>query len=168
MHDQAWDWVQYVASKIGPAGRVMDQGGQNVNGDIRPLFEGVAEWISVDLADTEGVTVVADAGDYTHPEPCDVVVSTELLEHTPRGPDIIKRAYESLKPEGHYVITTAAPGRPVHNATGGEELAPGEHYANISYDELNQWLNDAGFHYIIIDTVGPPHHVDIRAWAQKP
>ena len=146
----------------------MDQGGQNVNGNIRELFQGVTEWTSVDLYDGEGVDVVADCGDYVHPEPCDLVVTTELLEHTPRGPDIIKRAYESLRSGGHYVITTAAPGRPVHNATGGPELAPGEHYANISYNELHQWLTDAGFHYIVISTLGEPNSVDIRAWAMKP
>jgi len=168
MHQQAWDWVQHIAAQLNPAGRVMDQGGQNVNGDIRPLFRGVTEWISVDLAATPGVTVVADAGDYTHPEPCDIVVSTELLEHTPRGYDIIKRAYESLKPGGHYIITTAAPGRPEHSATGEPYLKDGEHYANISYDELNNWLTFAGFHAIIIDTRGRPFHIDIRAWARKP
>ena len=168
MHDQAWGWVAQVAQEIGPAGRVMDQGGQDVNGDIRPLFQGVTEWISVDLADTPGVTIVADCGDYTHPELCDVVVTTELLEHTPRGQDIIGHAYESLKPGGHYIVTTAAPGRPVHNATGGPELAEGEHYRNISYDELNGWLERAGFTHIIISTIGAPFHIDIRAWARKP
>jgi predicted SAM-dependent methyltransferase len=168
MHAEAWSWVATIASYIDPAGRVMDQGGQNVNGNIRPLFKGVTEWIAVDIADTEGVDVVADCGDYTHPEPCDIVVTTELFEHTPRGPEIVRRAYESLRSGGDYIITTAAPGRPVHNHMVGPDLFPGEHYANISHQELDGWLRAAGFHYIIIDTRGEPWSIDIRAWAKKP
>ena len=168
MHAEAWGWVEYVAREIGPAARVMDQGGQDVNGDIRTLFQGVDEWISVDLCGGPSVTMIADCGDYVHPEPCDVVVATELLEHTPRGSDIVKCAYESLRSNGNYIITTAAPGRFPHNAQGRPELDPGEYYRNISFEELNRWLTVAGFTHIVINYIGPPFSPDIRAWARKP
>lgn len=168
MHTEAWQWVESIAGRIDPAGRVMDQGGRNVNGSIRPLFRGVTDWVSVDMSDGPGVDVVADCGDYVHPEPRDIVVCTELLEHTPRGPDVVRCAYESLVDGGHYILTTAAPGRPPHGAHGSPWLEPGEHYRNIEPGELSRWLYDAGFQHVVLDLTRPPSSIDVRIWARKP
>ena len=165
MHPQAWQWVAHHATKVGAPDRVMDQGGQNVNGSIRVLFPTVTDWTAVDMMPGAGVDLVADCGDYVHPD-CDLVVSTELLEHTPRGADFLARDFESLKPCGHYIDTTAAPGRAPHSALGEHTVPPGEHYANIPPGQLRDWLEDAGFVDIVIDEEIVNH--DTRAWARRP
>jgi Glycosyl transferase family 2 len=166
VHPQAWSWVEKYAAKVGSPVRVMDQGGQNVNGSIRELFPTATDWTAVDTHNGLGVDLVADCGDYVHPG-CDLVTSTELLEHTPRGADIVKRAFESLKPGGYYIVTTAAPGREPHGAFGTVEVPPDQHYANIAPEQLHGWLKDAGFVDIVVD-----HETteldDVRAWARRP
>ena len=168
MHSEAMQWVAQVASRIGPQKVVLDQGGRDVNGGIRHLFAGVEDWIAVDLTEGEGVTVVADCAEYAHPSPCDVVVSTELLEHTARGPEIVKNAFESLVPGGHYIITCAAPGRFAHGAWGDPAPAEGEYYQNVEPTDLLAWLKSAGFIDIVIDRRTSPFPDDLRAWARKP
>jgi len=165
MHPEAWKWVADHVAKVGSPQRVMDQGGQNVNGNIRDLFPDVTDWTAVDLYPGAGVDVVADCGDYVHPD-CDMVISTELLEHTPRGPDIVKRAFDSLKPGGHYVITTAAYGRAPHSAQGLAAIPAGEYYGNISPLDLQDWLKNAGFVDIVLNVETSTH--DVRAWARRP
>ena len=60
MHPEAMQWVAEHATKVGSPVRVMDQGGQNVNGSIRELFPTATDWTSVDMFNGEGVDVVAD------------------------------------------------------------------------------------------------------------
>lgn len=143
----------------------MDQGGQNVNGSIRDLFPTVTDWTAVDMHPGRGVDLVTDCGDYVHHD-CDLVVSTELLEHTPRGADIVKRAFESLKPGGYYIITTAAPGRAPHSAQGLPALPAGEYYGNIPPETLHGWLEEAGFVDIVVTF--EPRSFDTRSFARRP
>jgi len=164
VHPQAEEWVKFVAGNVGNPRKIMDQGGRNVNGSIKKYFPSVHHWISVDINDGEGVDVVADSAIHVIPN-CDVVVSTELFEHTPRVPEIIWSAYRSLNKGGHYIVTTAGLYRQAHNAAGREVLDPNEYYQNINPYWLLEQFERVNFKRIIIDVRDNPS--DVRAWATK-
>lgn len=160
MHDAAYEWVLRNAP-LEPVA-VLDLGGRNVNGSIRPVFAEGSSFVSVDLVAGPDVDVVGDAADVSVAGRFDVVVSTELLEHTPRGAEIVANAAAHLSPGGVFIATMAGPGRAVHSADGAPELAPGEWYANVEPDELGEWLDAAGFSEWKVDQAGE----DVRcvAW----
>jgi hypothetical protein len=164
MHEQAEEWVKFVAKNVGSPTIIMDQGGRNINGSIKQHFPPVQVWLAIDITDGDGVTVVADCAEFVYND-CDVVTCTELFEHTPKVPEIIKRAYMSLRDGGHYIITTAGLDRPPHNAHGLENVLPGEYYQNINPYWLLEQLEGVGFKRIIIDVRDNPS--DVRAWCIK-
>jgi len=141
MHRQAYEFVQRVMRDVDPAGlRVLEFGSYNVNGTVRPLFPGAAEYVGVDLRAGPGVDVVADAATVDGLEDFDVLVCCEVLEHTPDPAALITAAWRSLKPGGALILTAAGPGRAPHGVNGGP--VGREHYANISPDQLGAWLSD--------------------------
>lgn len=162
MHDEAYEWVRRHATD--EAVDVLDLGGRNVNGSCRDLFPN-ATWTALDHVPGDGVDVVADAATWTPDRLYDVVVCTEVMEHTPRWREIIGTAWVALKPGGRLVATMAGPGRPPHSAVdGGWTLHPGEHYQNIHPDELRTAL--AGWVDVVIDRRDRP--ADVRAVATRP
>ena len=165
MHSHALNfcahWIHELGlNKIGV--HVLDLGGRDVNGTTRPLFPGADRYVSVDIVEGRGVDVVADAAELDLRDRFDVVVSTELLEHTPRGAEIVANARKHLKPGGHFLATMAGVGREVHSASGSPRLLPGEYYGNVEHDTLEGWLRDAGFDWWHIDTI----ETDIRCIAK--
>jgi SAM-dependent methyltransferase len=148
MHQEA---MQYVSSQVRrrhlnlPGVRVLDLGGRNVNGTPRRLFHRAAAYVAVDIKDGPGVDIVADAADLNLRERFHVVVSTELLEHTPRGAAIVAAAARHLVPGGTFLATMAGPGRAPHGASGEIKPPRGEFYRNVEPEALHGWLRDAGF-----------------------
>jgi methyltransferase family protein len=177
MHPQAHDFVAQHA-RPSPGLRVLDIGGQNMNGTVRGLFPG-AEYLSLDIADGPGVDIVADAAEW---EPSwvqdsdgfDVVVCCEVFEHTPYWQGILQTAHDALRPGGLLIATMAGPGRPEHSgrqATGGP--AEGEHYANIDPGDLGAACMNAGFLEVDVDVAGgstDPARLteDVRVTARRP
>lgn len=141
MHDAAWVYVSWYRTDEPLS--VLEAGSRDVNGSVRGLFPH-ARWVGVDIAPGPGVDVVADFADYQHPEPVDLVISTEVLEHTPRWRDVVAAAARNLKPEGRFVLTAASHGRAPHSAVDGGPVGPDEHYENIDpptlADELARWF----------------------------
>jgi len=164
MHPQAMQWVK-DATADHTYDTVVELGARDVNGSVRSLFPN-SEYSGVDTGEGPGVTVVCDAADYLPDEPVDCVVSTEMLEHTPRAEEIIHQTYRMLKPGGAFIMTAAGPGRPQHSAIDGMQLRPQEHYANIHPDDLTRWLSDAGFVRYRVDVQRRP--ADIRCVAYRP
>lgn len=164
MHPEAEGWVAECVSRLTFTPRVViELGARNVNGGVRHLFPTATTYIGVDIGDGPGVDVVADAAEYVSGVPADVIVSTEMLEHTPAGAQIIARCAENLRPGGVLIVTAAGPGRSAHSAVDGGPLREGEWYGNISEDDLVGWLSAAGFASWTIDL--RPHPADIRAHA---
>lgn len=163
MHDKAMEYVKTQVKRFGPFLKVVDLGGRDVNGIPKHLF-GNCIYIAVDIVPGPGVIFVGNAADWYHPQGLlfDCVVSTELLEHTPLGPEILKNAYSLLVPNGRLILTTAYTGRIPHSADGSE-LKQDEYYGNIDELTLRKWIEDAGFEEIEIDILGE----DIRAVAAK-
>lgn len=137
MHPEA-RW--YVAEHASDEEMVaLECGSRDVNGTVRDLFPN-ARWVGVDIGDGPGVDVVADFADYTHPEPVDLVVSTEVLEHTCRWREIVASAARNLRDGGKVIITAASHGRAPHSAVDGGPDIGSEHYANIDPCELHTEL----------------------------
>lgn len=128
-------------------GDALDIGGRNINGHGRGPWP-LSRWEVVDIRDGEGVTVVADA---TLPRPefaerFDLVICTETFEHVEDWRGLVRNAAAWLKPGGGFLITCAGPDFPEHSAYDGmPRLFPGEHYANVSVDEVAEAMRSCGF-----------------------
>jgi SAM-dependent methyltransferase len=166
MHDAA---LQYVTEQVAEHNLnrdgvgVLELGGRDVNGTVRHLFDRANRYVSVDIRRGKAVNVVADAADVTLDGSFDVVVSTELLEHTPRAAEIVLNAARHLAPGGTFLVTTAGPGRAPHGAGGEARVPHGEHYANIEPSVLADWLAAAGFSEFKVDQLDE----DVRCWARR-
>ena len=162
MHSAAYAYVRNALGGVDLAGKtVLEIGAYNVNGSVRPLFAGCAQYIGIDRRPGPGVDVVGDGRRVDMPDGCaDVVVCCETLEHTPRPWAIIMEAERLLRTDGVLILTAANPQRVPHGCDGGPVPA-GEHYGNIADDDLAFWLSD--FRHWELDNAG----TDIRAKASK-
>lgn len=153
-------WVQRFAT-VEPV-TVLDIGGRDINGSPRALFPN-ADYVVLDVRDEPGVDIVADAATWIPDRAYDVVVCTEVFEHTPVWRGIARTAHAALKPGGLLVTTMAGPGRAPHSAHDGGTLRQGEYYGNVDPLDLDKTLNGVGFMEVDIDCVG----TDVRASARR-
>jgi SAM-dependent methyltransferase len=164
LHTQALDWVSRHSTHDPIT--VLDIGGRDINGTCRPLFPN-ARYTVLDIRDGPNVDIVADAANWIPDRTYDIVVCTETFEHTDVWRDICRTTFRALTTGGRLIVTCAGPGRAVHSAIDGEfRLHDGEHYANITPDDLYTALASAGFVDITVDFL--PHPCDTRAIATKP
>jgi len=165
VHDEAREWVAKHAT--GAPVTVLDLGGRDVNGSIRDLFPGALAFTVLDIRPGDVVDIVADAATWDPGERrWDVVLATEVFEHTARWPAICQTAYRACRPGGLFIVTCAGPGRPVHSAVDGLGLLhPGEHYANVPAAELHRVLVEAGWRDVVVDS--QPDPPDTRAVATR-
>lgn len=164
MHDEAYAWVR--AHALDGQLDVLDIGGRNINGSVRDLFPD-ATYTAMDIRPGDGVDIVADAATW-HPGDrlWDVVVCTEVFEHTTDWKLICVTAFTSLRPDGRFIATMAGPGRPEHSAVdGGWRLHPGEYYGNVEPGDLRAVLEACGFTEIEVDQQFGP--CDVRCVAVK-
>ena len=174
MHNAVLDWVGQFRTKADLS--VLDIGGRDLNGSPRTFFPNANPYHVLDLYPGPNVDIVADAAkwDFRSEEtrdgvkrgPYDLVVCTEVFEHTPHWPDIIATAYAVLRPGGWLIFTCAGPGRPVHS---GIEPVWGlvegeEHYANVSVEEVSEVLHVQGWNAIEVRQLG----LDTQGKAVKP
>ena len=166
MHAEARAWVEQYATDQ-PV-EVLDLGGRDINGSIRNLFPNATTYRCLDILPGQGVHIVDDAGTWTPDQEYDFVVSTECFEHSENWRDIVRTAFEALRPGGWFIATMAGPGRPVHSGVDGRlnDLHPGETYANIQPAALHQALTDAGFRAIFVDQRFNP--CDVRCVGIRP
>ena len=141
MHVQAFDWVARQSVGLGRV-TVLEIGSLDINGGVRSLFD-ASHYHGLDLADGPGVDEVADAADWRPTRTYDVVVSTEVLEHAPRWPDVLANAWAGVAADGHLLMTCATDPRAPHSAIDGWGVRPGEHYENVAPAALravvDQW-----------------------------
>ncbi len=175
MHPQAFEFVEAHADPS-PGLRVLDIGGQDMNGTVKSLFPG-ANYLTIDAVDGPGVDVVTDAATWRPPilvGTAEVVVCCEVFEHAPAWRDIVKTAYELLRPGGRFIATMAGPGRPEHSGRRPTlDLDPDEHYENIAPEDLWNACRVAGFVDVHIDVAGgstSPDRLteDVRVTAHRP
>lgn len=165
MHQQALSWVAQWRT-LEPIS-VLDIGGRDLNGSTRFLFPNAQPYHVLDILPGDNVDFEADAADW-RPEDgfrYDLVVTTETFEHAKRWPEILKTAWDVLKPGGWLIFTCAGPGRPPHSGHAAVwELAPGEFYGNVSPEEIREVLEDQGWTEIEARQVG----LDTQGVAIKP
>lgn len=161
LHDAAFLFIARSRENL-PDGPVLEIGSHIVNGTIRSLFPDRSSYLGIDPWPGPGVDVVADGATYTPPVPPAVVVSCEVLEHTPYAQAICRNAHRVLQPGGVFLVTAAGVGRAPHSADGGA-LHQGEFYCNVTSEELSAWLSD--FEESTVET--NPAAGDIYAIARK-
>lgn len=162
MHAEAMEWIS--RHRTAAAISVLDIGGRNINGSPRHLFPN-ADYTVLDIADDDGVDIVADAATWKPDRRYDVVVCAEVFEHTPHWVYIVATAWRALRKGGLFVATMAGPGRESHSAVDGGVLKPGEHYANIDPAELTTALQGGllRFGEVTVDQLG----ADVRCAARR-
>jgi SAM-dependent methyltransferase len=120
MHPSVITWVEKKVAQHGlrnPAARVLEVGSRNVNGSVRPLFQGVGAYTGIDFIEGPGVDMVLDAHQLTSAfarGSFDVVVSTEMLEHDSEFWTSMTMMGEVLKPGGLLLITARGNGFHLH------------------------------------------------------
>jgi SAM-dependent methyltransferase len=140
MHVAAYAFIAEALRRHGrPTGLVVEIGGKDINGSVRPLFG--EPYISVDVRPGPGVDVVGDGATYAPLEPAGCVVCCEVLEHTADAQAICANAVSMLVPGGVLLLTAAGEGRAPHSAEDGGPLRDGEFYRNVTAADLDAWLS---------------------------
>lgn len=168
MHEAVLNWIGEFRSLDDLA--VLDIGGRDLNGSPRMFFPNASPYHVLDLRPGPNVDFVADAADWRSEKPYDLVIITEVFEHTDKWREILLTAWESLRPGGWLLFTCAGPGRPTHSGVEAVwELAPGEWYANVSPQEIRAVLAEQGWTQIEARLMGTDTQgVAVKPEADKP
>jgi SAM-dependent methyltransferase len=100
--------------------RVLDVGSKYVNGSVRPLIECLLkpkEYVGVDTEPGKFVDIILPAErlvEHFGPEPFDVVIATELLEHVQDWRLVLNNLKSVLRRGGYVYITAPSHGFPFH------------------------------------------------------
>ncbi len=162
MHEEAFAWVHDHATAEQVS--VLDIGGRNINGSVRDLFPNADPYVALDIADGPAVDIVANAAEWTPDRTYDLIVCTEVFEHTPEWPAILRTAAAACRVGGRIILTMAGPGRSPHGASGGPWNF-GEYYANVHPSDLRAEMAAAGWTDIDVDFLQSPG--DTRAIATR-
>lgn len=165
MHDQARAWVTTIVQTYSlEDAEVLDLGGRAVNGTIHDLF--TTRPFVVDVRPGFGVDLIADAAEWTPHRTWDVVLCTEVFEHTARWADILRTAFWALHPGGMLIATCASRSRPPHSAVDGGALRHDEWYRNIPPEELTAELA-LWPAYGVVEADGVFGDDDLYCWAVR-
>ena len=169
----------YISSKPNPPGSeriAIDIGGADVNGSARALIPGVDRWYGLDIAEGEGVDLIADATDDTvmsaYHELFDVVLCTEVLEHVADWSSVVRNAWTVLSPDGFAFFTFAGTNgrtwaRRPHGARGEHDVPNGEHYANVPLHDFQAVVADTVVLVNHFEVMVRPNPGDIYCWFRK-
>lgn len=152
MHQAAYNYIERQRPALSPlAGkRGVNIGAYNVNGSVAPLLSGGSvELIGVDIRPGPDVDLVVQPGQTLAQALAAAgieldfhfVVSTETIEHAADPEQLLRDAWEVLRPGGVLLLTGAAPERTPHGCDGGSVVPEGESYQNIDPVQLREWLS---------------------------
>lgn len=139
MHTEVVQFLKQCTEVDYQGAIVYEVGALNVNGQARDVVPPLwARWVGFDLVAGDGVDFVGDATEFLPGMlPCDVMVSTEVLEHAPEWERLLGAMCDVMKPGGWMVLTCAGTGRRPHAADGSPGGPhPGEYYRNVTLAEV--------------------------------
>lgn len=163
MHKEAMQWIAGCIGRMPTPKMVIEIGSRNVNGTARALFGPEVKYLGIDVAGGPGVDVIADGASYRHHGEVDCVICAEVLEHVMYPASIVANARLLVRNGGWVIITAACDPRKPHSAVDGGPLRAGEHYRNLTYDELSSMLTQFATAEIEVCKV----RGDIRAVARR-
>jgi hypothetical protein len=145
----------------------LDFGGRNVNGSVRVELPNT-KWMGIDIRPGPDVDIVADAAYWLPSRGHDIVIATELFEHTQLWREIIGTMHLALSSDGPgvFIATCASTNRGPHGASGEGVVPDGEWYGNVDPDELKGEL-DKYFEAVHVEYAYPPGDAYAVAWAPK-
>ena len=147
MHSEVVQFLQSCREVGWLGSTVYEVGSLNVNGQARDVVSGGwRTWVGFDLVAGPGVDHAGDAAQLLpdHPQ-CDVMVSTEVLEHAPEWERLLTVMCNSIVPDGWLILTCAGTGRKPHAADGSPGGPhPGEWYRNVTLAEVEAVAAAAG------------------------
>lgn len=165
MHPEAYEGFGWAMRQVGlckGAGdlRVLDVGGQNVNGSVHDYFARGC----ITTLDLENADIIADARVWLPDRKFDVVIATEVFEHVRDWRRVVHTMRSALDPNGpgFFLATCASTHRPPHGATGGPRPVKGEWYENVSVGDLTRCL-ETFFCFSDVEYQYPPG--DAYMWA---
>lgn len=162
MHRECMEFMSQLRTR--DAISIIEIGSRDVNGTPRGLFPN-ADYIGLDVRPGPCVDMVVDGGQYSPEHTVDMVICTEVLEHTQNWRELIQHAASWLKYGGILLVTCAGPGREPHSAVDGEHrLLHGEHYDNVSPEDLAATAVESGLSVRLCQLVG----TDTQMYAVKP
>jgi len=150
VHDTAMAFLKYARDtyKDYLSGPTLEVGSININGSARAVFHTYVPYTGVDIVAGPCVDEVVDirdreAGKRAELSIYKLIVSTEVLEHTPPEP-LLDAMLDYADPEGcAIVLTCAGPTRRPHSADGAPDVKPGEYYRNVDKSVLINWADRA-------------------------
>ena len=142
-HFQQLQFVAIVARHLTPDWSglsIVEIGSANVNGSIRPMFQGSA-YTGVDLAAGPGVEIVGSGHEVAiAADSVDLAISCECFEHNPMWRETFVNMHRMTRPGGIVAFTCASRGRLEHGTT---RTRPGDSPSSLSigwdyYRNLNR------------------------------
>lgn len=150
MHDESRAYISQWSTDDTIS--VVELGARHTWGErIRDLFPN-ADYYGIDAKHGDGVDKVANAATWQPAEPVDLVISSEVFEHTPHWRAIVSNSFDMLRPGGRVVFTCAGPGRQIHGMATDNPDDRG-HYANVDRIELLEAMVEAGFVDVVTSMV---------------
>lgn len=126
---------------------MLEVGSLNINGTVRDFFTDCS-FTGIDIGEGKDVDEVCSGEDFPGPaNHFDVIVSTEVFEHTPSWDLIVLNMIRLLKKDGLLMFSCAAPGRPQH---GTKTFYPGaapyisgtsDYYLNLDEKDFQGVVN---------------------------
>lgn len=168
MHAEAFlgykDMLHRSEIDVEAAWRVLDLGGQNVNGTVHSLMPN-AKYTVLDIATGPSVDITADACTWEPTELFDIVITTELFEHCECWDEVVYTASRALDQNGPGLlfITCASTNRTPHGSHGEGVVPAGQYYGNVDPEDLKGILK-LHFSESIVRYQYPPG--DVYAWAR--
>jgi hypothetical protein len=166
MHFGAFAAVAQMLQLVPAPTRVVEIGALNINGSVRPLFNG-ATYVGVDRVAGPDVDVVSDGSiyqpDVSRP---DCVVCCEVLEHASNWKSLVMNMASIVRPGGTVIITCAGENRVPHSAVDGGLVREDEYYQNVPLGELTGVMTAAGLNVLYAEY--RPDRCDIYACGVKP
>jgi len=143
--------------------QVLEVGSRNVNGTIRPVFEGCENYLGIDLTKGPLVDMVADI---TKPlEPVkenfwDFVVCIGTLEHIHDCHEAVYQMKRMCKVGGTVILTTVDDGFPKHDHPGDFWRFNTEHLKNLFFDFAVKSVDARQEQFVGISAMKVVPHVD--------